>query len=784
MAPVHVNASPVHGTGGPQLQRKCACEETGETCSRCASKAMPAHAAEVAGSAGTPLDQGTLGEMQSRFGRDFSQVRVHTDPRAAASARALDARAYTYGPHIAFANGRFSPGTSEGKRLLAHELTHVAQQSAPAGAARGSEAVYEQEADEVAGRVASGGSSGPAVTAAPVGIARAPGDAASRPALEPLAQELMRELLNARRTAPPAIRPPTAAEAKAGQTAAVHSMQREARRTFAAAAVYDAEGNRLALFTRFYDDKLASGLHAEQQIVAEIKAMMSRGEKVAYTVMMVDQDPCPGICTPMLQEFISDPAVGTFRTMTPKSTYRNDPTRETSAKTGYTRAVAQDETMSGIRLNPENPAAGEAFVKSRAEGTQVRLPIYKGPPDGTVVPPVTGSGAPGAAADAVEGAVEKQVAAKALQAGEKDVGEAAAKGLTSLLMSKAEGKVASHFVPGVGAAFSIGDMLKGLADITHGNVGLGAATVGVAGIEALSHFLHLTDEFTAGGGTALALTIQGWTTAMQLGFESVRVTKRSQELMEYIRKHDGGLPPRDELMSYYGLNDEGILILENDIWRARRPEKMSAAAVRDQTRGLLAKLESQIRDKQLSLEDAEQLRAEREALGALLVFFTRRAVAEEQRVAAENKKEEDKRSKQKLAQLRTQTQQAAAAGQQQAPASLPTPAPQNAPAQFRPFGAATLPGSQTMSPSDQTVAVAEMLEQEKDALISQADAIRSSEDGARYREALKEWIDKLNKVTDYWMKKGSPEWPGVQRMRKLQDQVKNELFNRLRVGTL
>ncbi|HEX8921738.1 MAG TPA: DUF4157 domain-containing protein, partial [Pyrinomonadaceae bacterium] len=59
---------------------------------------------------------------------DFSGVRVHTDAKAAASARAVNALAYTVGSHVVFGEGKFAPSTAEGRHLLAHELTHVAQQ--------------------------------------------------------------------------------------------------------------------------------------------------------------------------------------------------------------------------------------------------------------------------------------------------------------------------------------------------------------------------------------------------------------------------------------------------------------------------------------------------------------------------------------------------------------------------------------------------------------------------------------------------------------------------------
>jgi hypothetical protein len=66
--------------------------------------------------------------METRFGADFGDVRVHADASAERSARSVSAHAYTVGPHIAFAPGRYAPHTSAGRRLLAHELAHVVQQ--------------------------------------------------------------------------------------------------------------------------------------------------------------------------------------------------------------------------------------------------------------------------------------------------------------------------------------------------------------------------------------------------------------------------------------------------------------------------------------------------------------------------------------------------------------------------------------------------------------------------------------------------------------------------------
>jgi hypothetical protein len=77
---------------------------------------------------GRPLDDATRGFMEGRFGHDFGRVRVHTDARASAAAAAVNARAFTVGDEVSFADGEYSPSSPDGRRLLAHELTHVVQQ--------------------------------------------------------------------------------------------------------------------------------------------------------------------------------------------------------------------------------------------------------------------------------------------------------------------------------------------------------------------------------------------------------------------------------------------------------------------------------------------------------------------------------------------------------------------------------------------------------------------------------------------------------------------------------
>src|SRR6185295_14737999 len=104
----------------------------------------PSVVGQALGSSGQPLDTTSRASMESLFGHDLSKVRVHADSAAAASASAACARAYTYGHHIVFAQGRYAPDTPAGRRLLAHELSHVVQQER---GAPGSAESLESEAE-------------------------------------------------------------------------------------------------------------------------------------------------------------------------------------------------------------------------------------------------------------------------------------------------------------------------------------------------------------------------------------------------------------------------------------------------------------------------------------------------------------------------------------------------------------------------------------------------------------------------------------------------------------
>src|SRR4029079_14425381 len=98
-----------------------------------AKAAAPASVEPVLAGSSMPLEQALRSDMEQRFGYEFSRVRVHSGAAAEQSAREVNAKAYTVGHDIVFGTGRFAPATHEGRRLIAHELTHVVQQS---GAAR------------------------------------------------------------------------------------------------------------------------------------------------------------------------------------------------------------------------------------------------------------------------------------------------------------------------------------------------------------------------------------------------------------------------------------------------------------------------------------------------------------------------------------------------------------------------------------------------------------------------------------------------------------------------
>ena len=129
---VRKNSSP-HSISG-LLQRKCdKCRKKKQPLQRRSfGRAEPSHVPhivhDVLRSPGAPLDKSTRSFMERRFGHNFGDVRIHADARAAESALSVNALAYAVGKDIVFGPGQYTPNTSEGLKLLAHEITHTVQQ--------------------------------------------------------------------------------------------------------------------------------------------------------------------------------------------------------------------------------------------------------------------------------------------------------------------------------------------------------------------------------------------------------------------------------------------------------------------------------------------------------------------------------------------------------------------------------------------------------------------------------------------------------------------------------
>lgn len=130
----------------PRLSRKCSCGGKAEgECKECAASRLareghssrdlvgseaPVIVEEVLATPGKPLQDSVRRSLEPSFGYDFSRIRVHDDSKSAESGDAAKALAYTVGRHVVFARGQYALGTSQGDRLLAHELTHTIQQGA------------------------------------------------------------------------------------------------------------------------------------------------------------------------------------------------------------------------------------------------------------------------------------------------------------------------------------------------------------------------------------------------------------------------------------------------------------------------------------------------------------------------------------------------------------------------------------------------------------------------------------------------------------------------------
>jgi hypothetical protein len=177
------------------VQRKCACDKSSSLVGECeackknelplqrkavsdqvSSFSVPPVVHEVLRSPGQPLDASVRAFMEPRFGHDFSRVRVHTDARAAESARAVNALAYTVGDDVVFGTNKYASASQNGRGLLAHELAHTIQQRSATGAlpSTNPHGIIESSAEAAGRAIAHGGTVSGDLPACGVGLSRAP----------------------------------------------------------------------------------------------------------------------------------------------------------------------------------------------------------------------------------------------------------------------------------------------------------------------------------------------------------------------------------------------------------------------------------------------------------------------------------------------------------------------------------------------------------------------------------------------------------------------------------
>ena len=184
-----VLAMPAHATvhgASPRIQRL-----PGQSNSEMA--AAPASVDRILASSGRPLEAVLQQDMEQRFGHDFSKVRVHSGEQAGHSAHEVNAKAYTVGHDIVFGAGQFAPATAEGRRLLAHELAHVVQQSGAAGKRIGrlSSSGIEPESHQRSGIVAQEMAG---ISRSAKLLARQPSETPEKPDANELARTLAKKL--------------------------------------------------------------------------------------------------------------------------------------------------------------------------------------------------------------------------------------------------------------------------------------------------------------------------------------------------------------------------------------------------------------------------------------------------------------------------------------------------------------------------------------------------------------------------------------------------------------
>lgn len=302
--PEPASTSPPPSAAPSAILRRCACDGTCSACQEDArlqrkeagsdgSTEAPPVVHETLNSPGRPLDLATRAFMEPRFGRDFSAVRIHTDAQATESARQVNSLAYTVGTSIVFRSDSYDPHHEAGRRLLAHELTHVAQQTGPghslssfAALPRGpvtplhtdSGTLRRQPGDDEAFQEYNG-----------------PQSHAQDPLAQPLSwDELFHKVVSDQRafllTRPDEASNPTADPAGVGRGVGP-DRTRHGTEVLAGIQILDSNGNRVAVSLGAH--RLLPGGHAEEQALVGLdSALGNRNVSGGHMMVVVDQYPC------------------------------------------------------------------------------------------------------------------------------------------------------------------------------------------------------------------------------------------------------------------------------------------------------------------------------------------------------------------------------------------------------------------------------------------------------------------------------------------------------------
>ncbi len=251
-----------------------------------APETVPPIVHEVLRSHGQSLDPAIRAFMESRFGHNFSQVRVHTNMKAAESARAVNATAYTAGCDLVFGPDQYKPWTEVGQKLLSHELAHVVQQHGAASTPLFIDppsSPMELEAEAASRAISVGGLPLKVQVHGMKGLARSNGSEykTASPNILQIMSSMGDELAKLRASAPLSSGP-----------------KEESVRTFCIIKVISQDGSEKQVAAGSYFGK---GPHAEEIALRKLK--LTAIMPTDAVLVMVDQYPCTERCTPALQKF-------------------------------------------------------------------------------------------------------------------------------------------------------------------------------------------------------------------------------------------------------------------------------------------------------------------------------------------------------------------------------------------------------------------------------------------------------------------------------------------------